>query len=159
MLEARRNGSTVDLSAATSETRKGVTERGVSQTIKQTNKQKAKFNTTCVSVCAIHTLSGSGRQWCTLCSSLTMVMKSLSCRSSSLVLQRDRGWYCKKKEREQGVSNIFSLQYLLQCTLQKHEHKVHKQWIWEWCTTYWTFFRNDVNGAKLLNHTECMQKQ
>lgn len=60
----------------------------------------------------------------------------------------------KKQEREQGVSNTFSLQYLLQCTLQKHEHKVQKQWIWEWCTTYWTFFRNDVNEAQLLDHTD-----
>lgn len=44
------------------------------------------------------TLSSSGRQRGTLCSSLTMVMKSLSCRSSSLVLHSDRGWYCKKKK-------------------------------------------------------------
>lgn len=43
------------------------------------------------------------------------------------VAKRQRMILQKKKEREQGVSNIFSLQYLLQCTLQKHEHKVHKQ--------------------------------
>lgn len=52
-------------------------------------------NCLCVSVWNC-TLSSSGRQRGTLCSSLTMVMKSLSCRSSSLVLHSDRGWYCKK---------------------------------------------------------------
>lgn len=47
------------------------------------------------------TLSSSGWHWGTLLSglsSLTMVMKSVSGRSSSLVLHRDNGWDCRETE-------------------------------------------------------------
>lgn len=55
-------------------------------------------------VCVIITLSTSGRQRRAVCSSLTMVMKSPSWRSSSLVLHRDRGWYCKRNREKVIIS-------------------------------------------------------
>lgn len=63
--------------------------------------ERTKHSKPClwVNVCVTCTFSSSDRQGVTLCSSLTMVMKSLSWRSSSLVLHRDKGWYCKKKKK------------------------------------------------------------
>lgn len=54
------------------------------------------------------TFSSNGRQRGTLCSSLTIAIKSLSCRSSSLVLQRDRGWYCENTKTQRLKYKIIS---------------------------------------------------
>lgn len=62
------------------------------------------------------TLSSSGWHCGTLLSglsSLTMLMKMLSWRSSSLVLHRDSGWDCRQTERDSDVkqANVTEIQH------------------------------------------------
>lgn len=86
----KQDGKIVCLSAGISERGRGHREGGFVRGSSLVKGVKHIEWCVCVCVCDC-TLSSSGRQRGTLCSSLTMVIKSLSCRSSSLVLHRDRG--------------------------------------------------------------------